>query len=281
MTLNGATDGDGFAERVKVSDISPEAFDAPRDTGGAGPDVHRRRRRRRPPGRHQRHLLALALRRIARRRRPDRPAERPAVHHHRRDAGRLRLPRTRHGGLAGARSAAARGGRSRRPLPVHGGATGRGCRASARPATTWHASPASCGRHSRPTTPPATGRLGVESLRARQFGHLQLPLAVLLAAAGSVLLIACVNVAIMALLRAVARRRELSIRLAVGAGRGAIARQLLVEAAVVATLGAVAGTAVARVRHRRARRLRAGQRPAPRRRRARSAGRAVHRRRCS
>ena len=67
----------------------------------------------------------------------------------------------------------------------------------------------------------------------------------LLAAAGSVLLIACVNVAIMALLRAVARRRELSIRLAVGASRGAIARQLLTEAAVIATLGAVAGTALA------------------------------------
>jgi predicted permease len=93
--------------------------------------------------------------------------------------------------------------------------------------------------------PAGRWTLGVETLRARQFGHLQLPLAVLLAAAGSVLLIACVNVAIMALLRAIARRRELSIRLAVGASRGAIARQLLTEAAVVATLGAIAGTALA------------------------------------
>ena len=67
----------------------------------------------------------------------------------------------------------------------------------------------------------------------------------LLAAADSVLLIACVNVAIMALLRAIGRRRELSIRLAVGASRAAIARQLLTEAAVVATLGALAGTALA------------------------------------
>jgi predicted permease len=93
--------------------------------------------------------------------------------------------------------------------------------------------------------PAVRWTLGVESLRARQFGRLQLPLAVLLAAAGSVLLIACVNVAIMALLRAIARRRELSIRLAVGASRGAIARQLLTEAAVVATLGAIAGTVLA------------------------------------
>ena len=93
--------------------------------------------------------------------------------------------------------------------------------------------------------PADTWTLGVESLRARQYGHLQLRLTVLFAAAGSVLLIACVNVAIMALLRAIARRRELSIRLAIGAGRAAIARQLLAEAAVVATLGAIAGTALA------------------------------------
>jgi predicted permease len=101
-------------------------------------------------------------------------------------------------------------------------------------------------RQAQPSDYPATNwTLGVESLRARQFGHLQLPLAVLFAAAASVLLIACVNVAIMALLRAVARRRELSIRLAIGASRGAIARQLLTEAAVIATMGAVAGTALA------------------------------------
>jgi predicted permease len=101
-------------------------------------------------------------------------------------------------------------------------------------------------RQAQPADYPASNwTLDAESLRARQFGRLQLPLAVLLAAAGSVLLIACVNVAIMALLRAVARRRELSIRLAVGASRAAIARQLLTEAAVVAVLGGVAGTAVA------------------------------------
>ena len=95
--------------------------------------------------------------------------------------------------------------------------------------------------------PVANWTLGVETLREHQYGGLRLRLGVLLAAASSVLLIACVNVAIMGLLRAIARRRELSIRLAVGAGRIDIARQLLTEAALVATLGAIAGTALASV----------------------------------
>ena len=94
--------------------------------------------------------------------------------------------------------------------------------------------------------PAGRWTLSAVSLRDRQFGHMQLPLAVLFAAAGSVLLIACVNVAIMALLRAVSRRRELTIRLALGAGRGAIVRQLLTEAGVLAALGAIGGVLIAR-----------------------------------
>jgi putative ABC transport system permease protein len=80
--------------------------------------------------------------------------------------------------------------------------------------------------------------IGAESLRETLFGRMFLPLALLMAAASSVLLIASVNVAIMSLLRALSRHREMSIRVAVGASRGALARQLIAEAAVLSALGA-------------------------------------------
>jgi predicted permease len=87
--------------------------------------------------------------------------------------------------------------------------------------------------------------LGAESLRESQYGHMRLPLGLLMAAAAAVLLIACVNVAVMALLRAVARRREIAIRLAIGASGRNLVRQLLTEAAVLSTLAAIAGIVIA------------------------------------
>ncbi len=87
----------------------------------------------------------------------------------------------------------------------------------------------------------------VESLHADTVGDLRRPLLVLMGAVAFLLLIACTNTANLVLPRALARRREVAVRAALGAGRSRLLRELLAESLLVGLLGGGAGIAFAYV----------------------------------
>ncbi|HEY7395002.1 MAG TPA: ABC transporter permease [Gemmatimonadaceae bacterium] len=85
----------------------------------------------------------------------------------------------------------------------------------------------------------------IQPLRDHLVGHSGSLVVILFGAVAILLLIACANVATLLLVRATSRSGQIAVRLALGAGRGRVAQQLVVESLLLAGAGAVLGVAIA------------------------------------